>query len=81
MQEWCENGAADGFNVMCPVLPGDLQSFADLVLPELDHRDLRSAAGPHSNLRRRYGLPSLCPTEALKPFSPKPRLESDDHCH
>lgn len=38
MHEWVAAGAADGFNVMCPVLPGDLQSFADLVMPHLDQR-------------------------------------------
>ena len=40
MEEWLEAGAADGFNVMCPVLPGDLQCFADLVMPELVRRKL-----------------------------------------
>lgn len=35
MCEWVDSGAADGFNVMCPVLPGDLQAFADLVMPIL----------------------------------------------
>jgi FMN-dependent oxidoreductase (nitrilotriacetate monooxygenase family) len=35
MKEWFEAGAADGFNVMAPVMPHDLQSFIDLVLPHL----------------------------------------------
>ncbi len=35
MQEWFEGGAADGFNVMCPVLPGDLTMFAEHVMPRL----------------------------------------------
>jgi alkanesulfonate monooxygenase SsuD/methylene tetrahydromethanopterin reductase-like flavin-dependent oxidoreductase (luciferase family) len=38
MREWVDAGAADGFNVMCPVLPGDLQSFADRVMPALGQR-------------------------------------------
>ncbi len=35
MLEWFDEGVADGFNVMCPVLPGDLSSFAQLVMPHL----------------------------------------------
>jgi FMN-dependent oxidoreductase (nitrilotriacetate monooxygenase family) len=40
MEEWLQAGAADGFNVMCPVLPGDLQRFADFVMPVLRQRGL-----------------------------------------
>jgi FMN-dependent oxidoreductase (nitrilotriacetate monooxygenase family) len=36
MQEWFESRAADGFNVMAPVMPQDLQSFIDLVMPHLE---------------------------------------------
>jgi FMN-dependent oxidoreductase (nitrilotriacetate monooxygenase family) len=43
MREWFEGGAADGFNVMCPVLPGDLTTFAEHVMPELAEGDLISA--------------------------------------
>lgn len=35
MREWFESGAADGFNVMCPVLPGDLTLFVEHVMPRL----------------------------------------------
>lgn len=38
MAEWFEAGAADGFNVMAPVMPHDLQRFIDLVVPHLKHR-------------------------------------------
>jgi FMN-dependent oxidoreductase (nitrilotriacetate monooxygenase family) len=37
MKEWFEEGAADGFNVMAPVMPHDLQSFIDIVIPHLRH--------------------------------------------
>ncbi|MFC3219395.1 LLM class flavin-dependent oxidoreductase [Tianweitania populi] len=40
MEEWLDAGAADGFNVMCPVLPGDIQRFADYVMPVLRERGL-----------------------------------------
>jgi alkanesulfonate monooxygenase SsuD/methylene tetrahydromethanopterin reductase-like flavin-dependent oxidoreductase (luciferase family) len=55
MQQWFEAGAADGFNVMCPVLPGDLQSFSDLVMPELVARGLRPATPSTGTLRQIYG--------------------------
>ncbi|HUH75864.1 MAG TPA: LLM class flavin-dependent oxidoreductase, partial [Devosia sp.] len=56
MQEWFDNGAADGFNVMAPVMPADLQSFSDLVLPELISRGL-FAPKDTGTLRQKYGLP------------------------
>lgn len=57
MQEWFEADAADGFNVMCPVLPADLASFATLVMPELQRRALIPAVASSGMLRERYGLP------------------------
>jgi N-acetyl-S-(2-succino)cysteine monooxygenase len=56
MQQWFEAGAADGFNVMCPVLPGDLQSFSDLVVPELIGRGLRPETPAGGTLRQAYGI-------------------------
>jgi alkanesulfonate monooxygenase SsuD/methylene tetrahydromethanopterin reductase-like flavin-dependent oxidoreductase (luciferase family) len=57
MQEWFENVAADGFNVMCPVMPGDLQSFTELVMPELERIGLRTDIHTET-LRERYRLPA-----------------------
>jgi FMN-dependent oxidoreductase (nitrilotriacetate monooxygenase family) len=59
MQQWFEAGAADGFNVMCPVLPGDLQSFSDLVMPELVSRGLRPEEKRPGTLRQVYGLSNV----------------------
>nr|MBA3517566.1 LLM class flavin-dependent oxidoreductase [Hyphomicrobiales bacterium] len=59
MQDWFENGAADGFNVMCPVMPADLQSFAELVLPELRRRGLIREGRSSATLRGRYRLPHV----------------------
>ena len=56
MEEWADAGAADGFNVMCPVMPADLQSFADLVIPELVQRGRRKVGTSDGTLRQRYGL-------------------------
>jgi len=40
MEAWYAAGAADGFNLMFPVLPIDLVEFAELVSPELQRRGL-----------------------------------------
>jgi FMN-dependent oxidoreductase (nitrilotriacetate monooxygenase family) len=55
MQEWVDRGAADGFNVMAPVMPADLQSFINLVIPELVEREL-FAVDHQPTLRQRLGL-------------------------
>lgn len=53
MHAWFEGGAADGFNVMAPVMPADLQSFIDLVMP---HLAPWRPGGDAPTLRVRYGL-------------------------
>ena len=40
MEEWLATGAADGFTVMFPYLPGGLDDFVDKVVPELQRRGL-----------------------------------------
>ena len=56
MQEWFENGAADGFNIMPPVLPESLDDFVDLVIPELQRRGLFRTAYEGRTLRENLGL-------------------------
>ena len=56
IQEWFEQGAADGFNVMPPTLPGGLDDFVDLVVPELQRRGLFRTEYTGSTLRDHYGL-------------------------
>lgn len=56
MQEWFEQGAADGFNVMPPVLPQSLNEFVDLVVPELQRRGLFRTAYEGRTLRENLGL-------------------------
>ncbi|WP_087745527.1 MULTISPECIES: LLM class flavin-dependent oxidoreductase [unclassified Acidovorax] len=56
MQEWFENGAADGFNVMPSVLPQSLDEFVELVIPELQRRGLFRTAYEGSTLRENLGL-------------------------
>ncbi|MGE8490904.1 MAG: nitrilotriacetate monooxygenase, partial [Paraburkholderia nemoris] len=50
------NRAADGFNVMPPVLPEGLTDFAELVLPELRRRGLFRADYEGRTLRENLGL-------------------------
>ncbi|MEG7363426.1 LLM class flavin-dependent oxidoreductase [Pseudomonas citronellolis] len=40
LQAWFEQGAADGFNVLVPHLPGGLEDVANLLVPELQRRGL-----------------------------------------
>jgi alkanesulfonate monooxygenase len=56
MQHWFENGAADGFNIMPPFLPGALNDFVDLVIPELQERGLFRTAYAGTTLREHLGL-------------------------
>jgi FMN-dependent oxidoreductase (nitrilotriacetate monooxygenase family) len=57
IEHWFSRGAADGFNVMPPVLPSGLEHFVDHVVPILRGRGLlRTEYVPGQTLRERYGL-------------------------
>ncbi|MCX8997432.1 LLM class flavin-dependent oxidoreductase [Rhizobiaceae bacterium BDR2-2] len=56
MQRWFEEGAADGFNVMAPVMSRDLEDFVDLVVPILKERGLMHDAYVGTTLREHLGL-------------------------
>ncbi len=57
LEEWFLNGAADGFNIMPPYLPGGLEEFVDLVIPELQRRGLFRTEYEGRTLRENLGLP------------------------
>jgi N-acetyl-S-(2-succino)cysteine monooxygenase len=57
LQEWFENEAADGFNILPPWLPTGLNDFVDLVIPELQRRGLFRTAYEGKTLRENLGLP------------------------
>ena len=57
MQQWFEGGAADGFNLLLPSMPGDLDDFVDLVVPVLQKRGLFRTEYASGNLREMLGLP------------------------
>ncbi|KDR87208.1 NtaA/DmoA family FMN-dependent monooxygenase, partial [Agrobacterium tumefaciens] len=56
MQEWFENGAADGFNVMPPFFPGGLEEFNREVVPLLQERGLFRKDYEGSTLRDHLGI-------------------------
>ncbi|SAL69819.1 monooxygenase [Caballeronia terrestris] len=66
LQQWFEEGAADGFNIMSPWLPGGLVEFADLVVPELQRRGLFRTEYEGSTLRANLGLPRPANRYALE---------------
>ncbi|MFN5726201.1 MAG: LLM class flavin-dependent oxidoreductase, partial [Pseudanabaena sp.] len=51
LQEWFDNGAADGFNIMPPILPTGLDDFVNLVVPILQKRGLFRTAYEGKTLR------------------------------
>jgi FMN-dependent oxidoreductase (nitrilotriacetate monooxygenase family) len=57
LQEWFTQGAADGFNIMPPHLPGGLDDFVDHVVPILQRRGLFRTEYTGRTLREHYGLP------------------------
>lgn len=53
---WFRSGAADGFNIMPPTLPGALDDFVEHVVPELQRRGLFRTDYTGTTLREHYGL-------------------------
>jgi len=54
--DWFEDSAADGFNLMPPLLPGMLDAFVAEVIPILQRRGLYRTEYEGVTLRDRYGL-------------------------
>ena len=57
IEDWFTDGAADGFNIMPPVLPAMLDIFSVEVIPLLQQRGLFRTAYAGKRLREHYGLP------------------------
>jgi FMN-dependent oxidoreductase (nitrilotriacetate monooxygenase family) len=57
IEDWLMDGAADGFNIMPPVLPAQLDVFSAEVLPLLQRRGLFRTEYSGTTLREHYGLP------------------------
>jgi FMN-dependent oxidoreductase (nitrilotriacetate monooxygenase family) len=58
LQEWFEQGGADGFNVMPAQMPDGLNDFAEFVIPELQRRGLFRKAYEGTTLRQHLGVPN-----------------------
>ena len=56
MQTWMEAGAADGFNIIPASLPGGIEDFVELVVPELQSRGVFRTEYEGSTLRENLGL-------------------------
>ena len=56
IQHWVEQGVADGFNIMPPVLPSSLEAFVEHVVPILQRRGLFRTEYEGTTLRDHYGL-------------------------
>ncbi|WP_308291938.1 LLM class flavin-dependent oxidoreductase [Pseudarthrobacter cellobiosi] len=56
IQHWFQSGAADGFNIMPPVLPAGLDIFVDHVVPILQDRGLFRREYTGRTLRGHFGL-------------------------
>jgi hypothetical protein len=64
IEDWFTDGAADGFNIMPPVLPAVLDAFSAEVIPLLQQRGLFRTAYTGKTLREHDGLP--LPLSAFK---------------
>ena len=57
IEDWFTDGAADGFNIMPPLLPAQLDSFSTEVIPIVQRRGLFRTEYTGTMLREHYGLP------------------------
>ena len=57
MEEWLVGDGCDGFNVMFPYVPGGLDDFVGLVVPELQRRGIFRREYEGRTLRENLGLP------------------------
>jgi FMN-dependent oxidoreductase (nitrilotriacetate monooxygenase family) len=67
LEAWHVAGAADGFVLMFPILPGDLDRFVEAVVPELRRRGLVRSDYAPGTLRDRLGLPRPANRYAREP--------------
>lgn len=74
IQDWFERDAADGFNLIPPLLPSSLGEFVDLVVPELQRRGLFRTDYEGTTLRDHLGLPRPQIARAVEQDVPQPRL-------
>jgi alkanesulfonate monooxygenase SsuD/methylene tetrahydromethanopterin reductase-like flavin-dependent oxidoreductase (luciferase family) len=64
LEEWFVDGAADGFNILPAWFPGGFSEFVDLVVPELQRRELFRRNYEGATLRDHFALPRVLPPYA-----------------
>ncbi|HVK21110.1 MAG TPA: LLM class flavin-dependent oxidoreductase [Actinokineospora sp.] len=69
IEHWFTNGAADGFNVMAPLLPSGLEEFVETVVPLLRSRGLFRSEYEAKDLRGHYGLDHPASKFASRPLA------------
>jgi alkanesulfonate monooxygenase len=74
IQDWFEHDAADGFNLIPPLLPSSLTEFVDLVVPELQRRGLFRTEYEGTTLRDHLGLPRPRIAVSVERQLPAPRV-------
>src|SRR5690349_874164 len=77
MEEWLFTNACDGFNVMFPYVPGGLDDFVDMVVPELQRRGLFRTEYEGHTLRENLGLPR--PANRFFPATERPEPGARRH--
>ena len=65
MEEWFTTGAADGFNILSPYMPGAARDFVDMVVPELQRRGLFRTRYEGRTFRENLGLRPIGPHRAV----------------
>ena len=73
IEDWFTDGAADGFNIMPPLLPAQLDVFSAEVIPILQRRGLFRTEYTGTMLREHYGLP--WPTSVFDDLAWKAELQ------
>jgi len=56
MQEWIAGKGADGFNILPPYLPGAIEDFVEMVVPEMQRRGVYRTCYEGTTLRENLGL-------------------------
>ena len=57
LEEWFTQKAADGFNLLPPHVPGAINQFVELIVPELQRRGLYRTDYEGTMLRQNLGVP------------------------
>ena len=72
MENWIATEACDGFNVLPPYFNGGLVDFVDLVVPELQRREIYRTAYEGTTLRQNLELPVPTSRHATAEAGPRP---------